>query len=433
MDVDGRFAKPPQRCDNSPARSVTTLTTLDDHAVTIPDREVELEAEIARLRRSLDEAVRRTAKDVPAATAGHERELADARAALALAEARCAELEQVNVELVASRSLIATSEARYRLAVESAKDYAIFTIDLSGRITGWNSGAQNLMGWTEEEAIGAPANLIFTPEDDRNAIAETEMRLAVTEGRGEDDRWHLRKDGSRFWANGLMMPLRDDEGGLVGFLKILRDRTDAKRAAEHQALLVNELNHRVKNTLATVQAFTTQTLRSAASMNEARESITARLIALAQAHDVLTAENWDGADLAQIVADALRLHGGDGQRCQWQGNAVRVSARIALAVSMMLHELATNAIKYGALSNATGTVTVTWTMREAGSDGTDAKLRLSLRWEERGGPPVTPPTRSGFGTRMIERGLANELGGEVRLSYEPTGVICTLDIPLEMG
>ncbi|GJD97969.1 Blue-light-activated histidine kinase [Methylobacterium iners] len=342
-------------------------------------------------------------------------------------------MEQVNVELVASRSLIATSEARYRLAVESAKDYAIFTIDLSGRITGWNSGAQNLMGWTEEEAIGAPANLIFTPEDDRNAIAETEMRLAVTEGRGEDDRWHLRKDGSRFWANGLMMPLRDDEGGLVGFLKILRDRTDAKRAAEHQALLVNELNHRVKNTLATVQAFTTQTLRSAASMNEARESITARLIALAQAHDVLTAENWDGADLAQIVADALRLHGGDGQRCQWQGNAVRVSARIALAVSMMLHELATNAIKYGALSNATGTVTVTWTMREAGSDGTDAKLRLSLRWEERGGPPVTPPTRSGFGTRMIERGLANELGGEVRLSYEPTGVICTLDIPLEMG
>jgi PAS domain S-box-containing protein len=377
--------------------------------------------------------VRRTAEDVPTATAGQERELADVRAALALAHARCAELERTNAELIASRSLIMESEARYRLAVESAKDYAIFTIDLSGRITGWNSGAQNLMGWTEEEAIGAPANLIFTPEDDRAAIVETEMHFAVTEGRGEDDRWHLRKDGKRFWANGLMMPLRDDEDGLIGFLKILRDRTDVKRADDHQALLVNELNHRVKNTLATVQAFSTQTLRTASSMSEARESITARLIALAQAHDVLTAENWDGADLARIVADALRLHGGDGQRCRWQGNAIRVSARIALALSMMLHELATNAIKYGALSNAAGTVMVTWTIADEGDSSMQAQLRLRLRWEESGGPPVSPPTHRGFGSRMIERSLAGELGGQVRTSYEPEGVICILDIPLELG
>ena len=409
------------------------MRELDDTTYTNGDREPELEAEIARLRRSLDEAVRRTAEDVPTATAGQERELADVRAALALEQARCAELEHANAELTASRSLIMTSEARYRLAVESAKDYAIFTIDLSGRITGWNSGAQNLMGWTEEEAVGALANLIFTPEDDRAAIAENEMHLAVTEGRGEDDRWHLRKDGTRFWANGLMMPLRDEEGGLIGFLKILRDRTDAKHAAEHQALLVNELNHRVKNTLATVQAFTTQTLRTASSMNEARESITARLIALAQAHDVLTAENWDGADLARIVADALRLHGGDGQRCQWQGNAIRVSARIALALSMMLHELATNAVKYGALSNAVGTVLVTWTIADMSETSAQTCLRLLLRWEERGGPPVAPPTRKGFGSRMIERSLAAELGGEVCISYEREGVTCDLDIPLELG
>ncbi|MGH1588993.1 PAS domain S-box protein [Methylobacterium phyllosphaerae] len=180
-------------------------------------REAELEAEIARLRRSLDEAVRRTASEVPTATVGHEREVADARADLALAQVRIVELEQVKAELTASRAVLAASEARYRLAVESASDYAIFTTDLTGRITAWNTGAQNLMGWTEGEAVGAPANLIFTPEDDRGAIAETEMRLAVTEGRGEDDRWHLKKDGSRFWANGLMMPLRDDEGGSRAF------------------------------------------------------------------------------------------------------------------------------------------------------------------------------------------------------------------------
>ncbi|WP_407523562.1 HWE histidine kinase domain-containing protein [Methylobacterium oryzisoli] len=397
------------------------------------DREAELEAEIARLRRSLDEAVRRTADDVPAARAEHERELADARAALVLAQARVAELEQANVELIASRGALAASEARYRLAVESAKDYAIFTTDLAGRITGWNAGAQHLMGWSEEEAVGHPANLIFTPEDDRAAIAETEMRLAVTEGRAEDDRWHLKKDGTRFWANGLMMPLRDDDGGLIGFLKILRDRTVEKRATEHQQLLVNELNHRVKNTLATVQAFTTQTLRTAGSLNEAREAITARLIALSKAHDVLTAESWDGADLSQIVADALRLHGGDGQRCRWQGNPIRISPRIALALAMVLHELATNAIKYGALSNATGTVTVTWRVIDEGGRPPAARLRLALRWEEQGGPPVQAPTRKGFGSRMIERGLASELGGEVEISFEPAGVICVLDIPLEVA
>jgi PAS domain S-box-containing protein len=289
------------------------------------------------------------------------------------------------------------------------------------------------MGWTEEEAVGAPANLIFTPEDDREATAETEMRLAVTEGRGEDDRWHLRKDGTRFWANGLMMPLRDDEGGLAGFLKILRDRTEVKRATEHEALLLNELKHRVKNTLATVQAFTNQSLRTASSLNEAREAITARLIALAQAHDLLTTEDWQGTDLTQIVADSLRLHGGDGQRCQWHGNPVRVTARVALALSMLLHELATNALKYGSLSNATGTVSVTWSIVDEGGTPAAPRMRLNLRWEEQGGPPVTIPTRKGFGSRMIERGLAGELGGEAQINYEPEGVVCTLDVPLEIG
>ena len=397
----------------------------------LANREAELEAEIARLRRSLDEAVRRTADEVPAARAEHERELADARAALVLAQARVAELEQTNAELIASRGALAASEARYRLAVESATDYAIFTTDLAGRITGWNAGAENLMGWSEEEVLGQHANLIFTPEDDRQAIAETEMRLSVTEGGAEDDRWHLKSDGTRFWANGQMMPLRDDDGGLIGFLKILRDRTAEKRAGERQQLLVHELNHRVKNTLATVQAFTTQTLRAAGSMNEAREAITARLIALSKAHDVLTAENWAGADLAEIVSDALRLHGGDGQRCRWQGNPIRVLPRTAVALAMMLHELATNAIKYGALSNATGCVQVTWRIIDEGGLPPEARLRLALRWQERGGPPVTPPVRQGFGSRLIERGLAGELGGEVRMRYEPAGVICDVDVPLE--
>jgi PAS domain S-box-containing protein len=203
-------------------------TRLKERDPSIPadtGREAALEAEIARLRRALDESVCRAAEDAPSAKAEYEREIAEGRAALALEQARAIALEQALADMTARCTILAASEARYRLAVESAKDYAIFTIDLTGRITGWNSGAQNLLGWTDEEVVGRPANVIFTPDDDRDAIAEKEMRLAVTEGRADDNRWHLRKDGGRFWANGLMMPMRDDEGGLAGFLKILRGRS----------------------------------------------------------------------------------------------------------------------------------------------------------------------------------------------------------------
>jgi PAS domain S-box-containing protein len=407
---------------------------LNDRGSSTPshsERELELEAEIARLRRALDEAVQRVSDGTPSARVEHEREIAEGRAALALEQARTAELERALADLTARSALLAASEARYRLAVESAKDYAIFTIDLAGRITGWNAGAENLLGWGEGEAIGRPVNVIFTAEDNREAVAEEEMRLAVTDGRADDNRWHLRKDGRRFWANGLMMPMRDDAGGLTGFLKILRDLTEAQLASEHQQLLIHELNHRVKNTLATVQAFTTQSLRSAASLHDAREAITARLIALAKAHDVLSAEKWESADLNRIVDDALRLHGGETQRCRWQGEAVRVVPRTALALFMMLHELATNATKYGALSNEAGTVMVSWATSDTARVSDGIRPRLTLHWQERDGPSVTQPTHKGFGSRMIERGLANEHGGEVQILYEPAGVVCTLDIPLE--
>ncbi|WP_051439838.1 HWE histidine kinase domain-containing protein [Methylobacterium sp. 10] len=395
------------------------------------NREASLEAEIALLRRALDEAVRRLATGSPSAAVEHEREIAEGRAALALADTRAAELQRTVADQAARLASLGHSEARYRLAVESARDYAIFTLDLSGRITGWNTGAENLLGWDEAEALGRPVNVIFTPEDNDEAVAEEEMRLAVTEGRADDNRWHLRKDGGRFWANGLMMPMRDDAGGLTGFLKILRDLTEAQLASQHQQTLIHELNHRVKNTLATVQAFTAQSLRTATSMQEAREAITARLIALARAHDVLTVEKWESADLGRLVKDALSLHNVVARRCIWEGDPVRVVPRAALALSMMVHELATNATKYGALSNEAGTVMVSWSTLDDEAAALGTAPRLRLLWQESGGPPVQPPTRRGFGSRMIERGLANELGGRAQIRFEPGGVVCTLDIPLE--
>ncbi len=192
-------------------------------------------------------------------------------------------------------------------------------------------------------------------------------------------------------------------------------------------LLVNELNHRVKNTLATVQSIASHTLRGAASPQAARADFEARILSLSRAHDVLTRQTWEGADLDEIAATTLEPFAalGDGRLVR-QGPHVRVSPREALALSMALHELATNASKYGALSGDEGRVSLEWDLGR----GVRAR-RLRLTWTETGGPPVSPPPRRGFGTRLIERGLARELNGSARVTFAPQGVVCTVEAVLE--
>jgi two-component sensor histidine kinase len=198
---------------------------------------------------------------------------------------------------------------------------------------------------------------------------------------------------------------------------------------EHQRLLVNELNHRVKNTLATVQSIAMQTFRADTAAAGSRATFEARLMALAKAQDVLTRENWEGADLDEIVREAVEPHCGDEQaRLEVQGPPVTLPPRMALALAMALHELCTNAAKYGGFSTREGRVTVEWLLVGRGAD-----CRLRLTWRERGGPPVEPPRRRGFGSRLIERGLARELDGEVRLDYDPAGVVCTINAPIPAG
>jgi two-component sensor histidine kinase len=199
-----------------------------------------------------------------------------------------------------------------------------------------------------------------------------------------------------------------------------------KRAAEHQRLLIDELNHRVKNTLATVQSITAQTLRTAETTKAASEALETRLLALSRAHDVLTRESWEGADLKEVVGRALepyQIHGE--RRLRITGQHVRLTPRMSLALAMALHELATNAAKYGALANKTGTINVSWTVQNGA-----APPRLLLQWVEAGGPPVTPPKRRGFGSRLIERSLAQDLDGQVDIAFAPTGVVCTVDTPI---
>jgi two-component sensor histidine kinase len=197
-----------------------------------------------------------------------------------------------------------------------------------------------------------------------------------------------------------------------------QDLTERKRFEEHQALLINELNHRVKNTLATVQSIVSQSLRHAPSPGQARDAVESRLLALSRAHDVLTRENWEGANLAEVANEALAAHR-SGRRVRISGPEVRVAPRVALALSMALQELATNAVKYGALSNEAGRVDLSWQIRSE-----EGVPTLRLVWRESGGPPVLPPERRGFGSRLIERSLAGDLAGDARITFERDGVVC---------
>jgi two-component sensor histidine kinase len=236
---------------------------------------------------------------------------------------------------------------------------------------------------------------------------------------------HRSPDGQESWTRVSGIPLHDPDGLMNGALSVVVDIDDIKRSEEHQRLLINELNHRVKNTLATVQSIAGQTLRNAPTMEEAKTALEGRLLALSRAHDVLTRENWEGAELREIAAQALEPYSNCAEdRLHLSGPKVRLPPRMALALAMVLQELATNAVKYGALSNATGEVRVTWWVA-GGSRG-----RLGLHWEESGGPPVQAPVRRGFGTRLIERSLAHDLDGAVRIEFAATGVTCTVDAPI---
>jgi two-component sensor histidine kinase len=202
------------------------------------------------------------------------------------------------------------------------------------------------------------------------------------------------------------------------------DATEQEAATRLQRLLLEELHHRVKNTLATVMAITSQSLQNATNMEQGRESIAHRLIALGRAHDLLLQTNWTSASLPAIVRAAIESFDTVGaERFVVQGAEIEVGPAAVLSLAMALNELCTNAVKYGALSNAQGRVEITSVLDEKAQ-------RFKLIWEEKGGPPVKPPSRRSFGTKLIEHSLARLLHGDARLRFEPAGVICEFDFPL---
>ena len=450
------------------------------------------------------------------------------------------------------------SENRYRAVFESAVDYAIVVTDLAGCVTNWNEGATRILGWTPQEIISRPIDTFFTPEDRIDGTAAKEMRSALDVGRGIDERWHVRKDDTRFWANGEMMALRDDAGTAIGFIKILRDRTeqkrsalalrtseanlrtilntvplgilfaetpsgrvvggnphleailgrsvigttledrrdwmafhadgrpvqpddyplakilagaaqatleahyhrpdgtkvwleftgapvpategsirgavvavadiDARKRAEAMRELMNgELSHRMKNLLAMVQAIARQTMRGAADLSTMRDILSNRLVALGKAHDILIEGASDRTSLASVLRTGIGVHGDTPGRFTYEGPDLAISGRAVMPLSLLLHELSTNAAKYGALSAPEGEVTLKWSVfRDTGGDES-----LRLIWRETRGPPVKVPTRKGFGSWVIERSLTDQVGGAVVLDYAPTGLVCTLQAPLQ--
>jgi len=216
--------------------------------------------------------------------------------------------------------------------------------------------------------------------------------------------------------------------GRFGVVCYFRDISNQVAARERLTLLVNELNHRVKNTLATIQSVARQSLRSAPNLLEGQKVFDSRIVALSNAHDILTREHWEGASLRKIVAESLAPHAGDGseRRLRFSGPEIRLRPKAALALSMALHELATNAIKYGAFSNTQGMVEVGWNIEDDG--------HFALRWSEKGGPVVSVPSKRGFGSRLIEQGLSQDLGGLVSLDFPSSGVVCSIRAPLaEIG
>lgn len=306
------------------------------------------------------------------------------------------------------------SEERLRAILDSADEYAIITLDDNGCIASWNIGAERLLGYSEAEIVGQSGAIFFSPEDRAEGVPEKEMQIAGRDGRAANERWHCRKDGSRFWGSGVMLPVRDGSGP-DRYVKIFRDRTEERRAEQRQNLLIGELNHRVKNTLATVQSLAEQTLKTAASPRAFANAFTGRLLALAEAHDLLTRVAWEPVQLADVADSVLGAWVEDG-RMTLTGPNVLVSPKQALAFAMALNELLTNAIKYGALSSPAGRVVISWECEDG----------CLIRWEERGGPPVASPLRQGFGVRVLNRALANELGYPVDLQFKPAGVTCTI-------
>jgi PAS domain S-box-containing protein len=314
------------------------------------------------------------------------------------------------------------TDAAFTRSVLANSTAAIQVLDLDARIEFMSPGALQAMEVEDAEAIIGTSWLAFWHED-----AEAHVQAAAAIDAAKDGKFGVfegsrrTRQGQPGWWEVTVSPILGPSGRPARLLVIGRDSTARKRAEQSQQILLQELHHRVRNMLAMVMAITSQTLSRARSISEGRLAVEQRLMALAEAHNLVRDGGAEGANLRQIINGAIQPYNAEPPRFAISGADTSLSSHAALAIAMALHELCTNAVKYGALSTESGKVDIAWRIDDA---------RFHLRWRERGGPAVEPPARRSFGMRVIEASFRDQLGGEVDISFEPAGVVCVVEAPL---
>lgn len=320
-----------------------------------------------------------------------------------------------------AEAAVRESEARFRNMADDAP-VMIWVTEPDGACSFLNKTWAAFTGLDPAQGMGF-AWLDTVHPDDMEATESTIRRAAREAAAFEIERRIRRRDGDYRWCLGGGRPRVSDQGVYLGHIGTVIEIHERRVAEEHRKLLLDELNHRVKNTLAIVQSIAQQTFKRDDDLQVLRKSFEGRLTALASAHSILTTTQWESMPLQEVATEAIRMCGIPKRRVRIAGPNLTLAPRPAIATALALHELCTNALKYGALSNEAGTVDLQWRV-----EGRPAVLHM--QWRECDGPPVTPPEQLGFGSTMIERLLAQDIEGDVRMAFEPDGLVCTIVAPL---
>jgi PAS domain S-box-containing protein len=309
-----------------------------------------------------------------------------------------------------------TDAQRFAAVVQFSHD-AIITKDLAGIITSWNPAAERIFGYLAEEAVGKSVTILIPPDrqDEEPLILQRIRRGELIE---HYETVRRRKDGKYIDISLTVSPIRDADGAIVGASKIARDVTDRKRSEAQISALAGEAEHRAKNVLAVVQAVVR--LSQSSTPEGLKAVIDGRIRALAHVHDLFVQSRWAGADLRHLVEDELSPYSRGGRQTSLEGPAVLLQRDVAQTVAVALHELATNAAKYGALSREEGHVDVAWSRIDDGS--------LVIRWTESGGPHVYTPSHGGFGTRVINS-MLQAINGKAHFNWRAKGLECRIVLP----
>jgi PAS domain S-box-containing protein len=346
------------------------------------------------------------------------------------------QLQEINTLLIQEGNLAARQAAdlvertqieqrfRWLASIVESSDDAIIGESLDGIIMSWNNGAQRLYGYTVEETVGKPITILIPPDryHEERSIIE---RIKRGERIDHYETIRQRKDGSSVNVSLTGSPVKNAEGEIIGASRIARDITERKRAEAREKVLMAELDHRVKNVLARVAMVMMSSRHSSNSIDEFTQSLSGRINAMAAAHALLSKGRWHGVGLDGLVRNQLAPYVTDANIII-SGTDVMLPPVGTQAMAMVLHELVTNAAKYGALSVPSGRVLVSWERRANGH----AAANLVFVWRELGGPPTATEVQSGYGTRLIRELVPYDLGGTVDLQFAATGVSCKIELPL---